>query len=154
MSAVTTCGACWVAYFDEGVFGNFGWRNPGPEPIGRFGLVRFDERGRQQTHFPDAYEIADCYAAVVHGESITACYYTDWDIVELSESGELRKWKNPSVDGSFAICRKGNEVALLGGYPDKWDRIVVGRLKNDRFEKNLPVNILCQTVSRLPLAPK
>ena len=35
-------GAAWVAYFDEGVFGNYGWGGPdGPEPIGSSGLVRF-----------------------------------------------------------------------------------------------------------------
>src|SRR5260370_20638010 len=32
-------GDLWVSYFDEGVFGNYGWSPPGPEPIGAPGLV-------------------------------------------------------------------------------------------------------------------
>ncbi len=32
----------WVAYSDEGVFGNFGWNNPGPETVGRSGLACFN----------------------------------------------------------------------------------------------------------------
>jgi hypothetical protein len=38
-------GDLWVSYFDEGVFGNYGWRPPGPEPIGAPGLVGFDLQG-------------------------------------------------------------------------------------------------------------
>ncbi len=40
--AVSSSGDIWVGYFDEGVFGNYGWGGPGPEPIGSAGLVRFD----------------------------------------------------------------------------------------------------------------
>ncbi len=41
----TPDGTIWVSYFDEGVFGNFGWGHPGPEPIGAPGLRAFSPTG-------------------------------------------------------------------------------------------------------------
>jgi hypothetical protein len=41
----TPGGDVWVSYFDEGVFGNYRWSPPGPEPIGAPGLVAFDPLG-------------------------------------------------------------------------------------------------------------
>lgn len=40
----TPSGSAWVGYFDEGVFGNYGWGGPGPEPVGSCGLARFGPR--------------------------------------------------------------------------------------------------------------
>src|SRR5262249_21153055 len=37
----TPSGNAWVGYFDEGVYGNYGWGVPGPEPLGSCGLARF-----------------------------------------------------------------------------------------------------------------
>jgi hypothetical protein len=42
---VAADGDVWASYFDEGVFGNYGWGRPGPAPLGQSGLVRFDPRG-------------------------------------------------------------------------------------------------------------
>jgi hypothetical protein len=37
-------GHIWVGYFDEGVFGNYGWGRPGsPEPLGACGLTGFPQ---------------------------------------------------------------------------------------------------------------
>jgi len=42
----TTRGDIWVSYFDEGVFGNYGWGyDEASTPIGAPGLVRFDRQG-------------------------------------------------------------------------------------------------------------
>lgn len=35
----------WVGYFDEGVYGNYGWAVPGPEPTGSCGLGQFGPGG-------------------------------------------------------------------------------------------------------------
>jgi hypothetical protein len=43
---VDALGRIWVAYGDEGIFGNFGWGGPGPEPVGSAGLVCFSETGQ------------------------------------------------------------------------------------------------------------
>ena len=44
----TPSGAIWVGYFDEGVFGSFGWGGPGPPPIGQPGIVQFDTSAPSQ----------------------------------------------------------------------------------------------------------
>lgn len=45
---VTRDGTIWVSYFDEGVFGNYGWSHPGPPSIGAAGLVAFSPTGERQ----------------------------------------------------------------------------------------------------------
>ena len=38
----TSTGQVWVGYFDEGIYGNYGWgRADSQEPIGAYGIVRF-----------------------------------------------------------------------------------------------------------------
>jgi len=62
----TEDGKIWVSYFDEGVYGNFGWGNPGgPSPIGASGLIRFDRAGAIEWEFDppaNVEPIDDCYA--------------------------------------------------------------------------------------------
>lgn len=50
----------WTGYFDEGVFGNYGWE----EPIGRSGLVGWDTSGRKidSLEEDDEYAIFECLA--------------------------------------------------------------------------------------------
>jgi len=38
----TSTGQVWVGYFDEGIYGNYGWgRADSQEPVGAYGIVRF-----------------------------------------------------------------------------------------------------------------
>lgn len=59
---VDALGRIWVAYSDEGIFGNFGWGDPGPAPIGAAGLACFSERGEKIWDYPANAEhmISDC----------------------------------------------------------------------------------------------
>jgi hypothetical protein len=139
--AVTPSGSSWVGYFDEGVFGNFGWGGPGPEPIGRFGINCFGSDLRLAAHAPAEYEIADCDAMNVVEESVFACCYTDWDIVRLSRSDEPRAWTN-EVAGASQIVVSEHHVALVGGYGESRDRVVVGQLTADRFEPVTTTSLL------------
>ena len=43
----TKSGEIWAAYFDEGIFGNLGWRRP----IGAKGLLRFNSDGKRVYEF-------------------------------------------------------------------------------------------------------
>ena len=136
----TRSGSCWVGYFDEGIFGNFGWGGPGPAPIGRFGINRFDQTMHLAAHAPSEYEIADCYAMTAVDESVFACTYTDWEIVRLGPSGERRSWTN-DVAGASAIVVKGSAVALVGGYTESRSRLVVGSLGESRFEPTMTTTL-------------
>ena len=38
----TSTGQVWAGYFDEGIYGNYGWgRADSQEPVGAYGIVRF-----------------------------------------------------------------------------------------------------------------
>ena len=130
----TAAGEVWVGYFDEGVFGNYGWAGPGPEPIGSNGIVRF---GRDLTpiwRFPVATAggpVCDCYALNVAGESAWASYYTDFPVVSIADDA-VQTWRN-SVGGVHALIIGGGQCALIGGYGPARDRIVVGALLWDEY---------------------
>ena len=74
----------WVSYFDEGVFGNFGW----DQPMGSAGVVAYTMNGHRLWGASD-YGIIDCYALnVVSSKEVYFYYYDDFYIVQLNEMKE------------------------------------------------------------------
>jgi hypothetical protein len=117
----TADGTIWASYFDEGVFGNHGWANPGPAPIGEPGLVAFDEAGNVRWSYDaeaaktDA--ICDAYALNVRGPSDAWVYfYTEFCVVHISQ-GRYRVWKL-GERGARAIAVRERGVLLFGDYKD------------------------------------
>ncbi|WP_433890553.1 hypothetical protein [Streptomyces sp. CA-111067] len=133
----TPTGHIWVGYFDEGVYGNYGWGDSGaPRPMGASGLVRFAPDLRMDWHFPweaglSRGAISDCYALNVDGETAWTCYYTDFPIVRVRD-GALTGWRNP-VQGPKALAVEGSRAALFGGYAPERDRLAVGVLEDGDF---------------------
>ncbi|MET8837551.1 hypothetical protein ABZV78_27060 [Micromonospora sp. NPDC004540] len=128
----TTSGEVWVGYFDEGVYGNYGWgdANSAP-PMGSSGLVRFSPQLEQTWRFPSHVDnqwgaISDCYALNVTDESVWTCYYTDYPIVQIRQDS-VAGWRN-HISGAKALAVSGTRVGLLGGYAPQQDRLVVGEL--------------------------
>ena len=117
-------GMAWLSFrFDEGVFGNYGW----DKPIGGAGLVCFDSQGHVTWEFepPAGVDtIADCYAFNVAADSVWACYYTDFPVVKVDASRQVRAWKN-DISGANALAVDGRRIALWGGYGDRRSRCVV-----------------------------
>lgn len=114
----------WVSYFDEGVFGS-------DADLGANGLVRLDRNGEKLFAHP-GYDIADCYALNVTSDRAWTCYYTDFPIVSMTTNGARQEWSNTSVAGAHSIAVDGEDVALVGGYEGKRDRVAVLKLeKND-----------------------
>ncbi|NUS43583.1 MAG: hypothetical protein HOQ24_07850 [Mycobacteriaceae bacterium] len=122
--ATTAAGDIWVGYFDEGVFGNYGWL----DPVGSSGLLRFDENLTQAWEFTSPGEglaIFDCYALNVTDAEVWACYYTDFPIVRIRD-GQIRAWR--SGRAAHAVLADGDAVALARGYGADHDWIAAGRL--------------------------
>ena len=77
--AATSDGDVWAGYFDEGVYGNYGWGDPGGEaPVGACGLVRFTPDLQLDWRFPSHVQqpwgaISDCYALNVGDTDVWAC---------------------------------------------------------------------------------
>lgn len=74
----------WVGYFDEGVYGNYGWH----EPIGSDGVIAFSKKGEKLWRARD-YHIDDCYALnVVSSKEVYFYYYADFKLVKLTDMKE------------------------------------------------------------------
>ena len=118
-------GKIWTGYFDEGIFGNFGW----DDPIGRDGLICWDAFGEivEKHEQPKNHFISDCYALnVVADDEVWFYFYTDFQI------GKRRNGKTkyfiPNINGATAFAIHGDLLLINGGYSG-----------NDRFylfEKN------------------
>lgn len=127
-------GDVWVGYFDEGIYGNYGWGAPdGPEPLGSAGLVRFDGELRKVWEFPSgttAPAVSDCYALNVGASSTWACYYTDFPVVRI-EQDRISVLSN-DVHGARALTAAGRQISFFGGYGDDRNRLVLAELDEDR----------------------
>ncbi|CAN5343798.1 hypothetical protein BH10CYA1_BH10CYA1_16520 [soil metagenome] len=124
---VTPSAEIWVGYFDEGVFGNFGWK----EPMGAAGLNCFDSEGKISWCYddpPDGFDyIADCYAMTLSGDDLWACYYTDFPVVRIDKSKKITCWHNDTC-GASVLATNGRSVLFYGGYGDKRHDCFVSRL--------------------------
>jgi hypothetical protein len=117
---VDRVGRVWVGYFDEGVFGNLGWGNPGsPEPIGSPGLLRFDlATGEIEWAFkpPEGSDsIADCYALNVDGDHAWMSYYTDFDLFRVDSDGGTRRWRVGARGPGAVACATDDRPSSSGG---------------------------------------
>ena len=135
-------GLIWVSYFDEGIFGNFGWN----EPMGSSGLNCFDSTGQIIWHFkqPDGFDsICDCYALNVTRNAVWACYYTDFPLVKINSDKQVQGWKN-EIGGASSLAVNDGCVLLWGGYGEKRTRCVLQNFGNQvltnarEFTLNLP----------------
>jgi hypothetical protein len=126
----TTGGMIWTSYFDEGVFGNYGWQNP----IGASGLVAWDSSGNKQYEFePTAGldAICDCYALNVESEeNVWLYYYTEFPLVHLRHREVASVWAMP-LEGSGAFSVSAGHALFRGGYNDR-DTYQLFSLRRDR----------------------
>jgi hypothetical protein len=114
----TADGTIWASYFDEGVFGNFGWR----EPVGASGLVAWSRQGGRLYEFAPpagADSIVDCYAMNVVSDAVTWCYYyTEFLLVRVCNRRAEAYWPVP-ISGSQAFAISDNFVLIGGGYRER-----------------------------------
>jgi hypothetical protein len=111
-----TKGSIWVAYLDEGVFGN-GW----PSPVGSAGLSCFTKSGEKIWDYeaPAGFDrIDDCYALNVARDGVWCYYYTDFPIARIDSDLRVRCW-NTKVSGARTLAAADQKVLLYGGYGDR-----------------------------------
>ncbi len=114
----TAEGVIWTSFFDEGVFGNYGWSNP----VGASGLVAWDSAGNKIYEFqPSAGldSICDCYALNVESaDDVWLYYYTQFPLVHLHRREIASFWQMPEKGSdAFAIC--AGHALFRGGYKDR-----------------------------------
>ena len=135
----TSSGQVWIGYFDEGIYGNYGWGQAGTaQPVGAYGIVRFSPELAPVWHYPRYTEvgpwdaISDCYALNVDGTCVWTCYYADFPIVRIRD-GVVTGWHN-DITGASALAAAGSRVALFGGYGPDHDRLALTELGADRAQ--------------------
>ena len=151
----TSAGDVWVGYFDEGVYGNFGWGGAeGPPPLGARGLVRFTDTLQRAWEFPSHVDnpwgvIDDCYALAVDGDTAWACYYSNFPVVRI-EGGAVTGWRNNICAGVGGLAVSGQRIALIGGFGPDHDRLVVGTLGVKRITQRGEYRLVLPDGSALP----
>lgn len=152
---VARTGHVWVGYFDEGVYGNYGWGGgDGPTPLGAPGLVRFSPDLEPDWRYPSHVDqpwgpIDDCYALNVAGDTAWACYYSDFPVVRIA-AGTVTSWRNTIAQGVRALAVADGTVALCGGYGSDRDVLVLARLDHDRLHKLAEYRLVLPDGSPLP----
>lgn len=143
---VSSTGEIWISYFDEGIFGNYGWQ----QPIGFPGLISWDNHGNKTWEFQPVEGLnymADCYAMNIDLKgNIWFCYYTEFPIVKLDKEKNIRFWHN-EVAGSDSINVLGDRILMGEGYDNDGFRLftIQGRklklLQKIKFESDLGENL-------------
>jgi hypothetical protein len=111
---VTAEGTIWTSYFDEGVYGNYGW----DEPIGASGLIAWDEKGNKKFENQVAC-IDDCYALnVVNEDEVWFYYYTDFKLGYIQGGTDQPEitFMDPHISGSSGFCTDGDHFIFDAGY--------------------------------------
>lgn len=131
----TAQGLIWTGFFDEGVFGNYGW----DEPIGASGLIAWNSLGEKQYEF-EAIDglrpMCDCYALNVVSDDEIWCYYYDtFPLVRIYRQQIDTFWNIP-VSGSGAFAVASNLVLFRGGY-NRCDTYHLLQLFPDKKAKEL-----------------
>ena len=133
----TSSGQVWAGYFDEGIYGNYGWgRADTEQPVGAYGIVRFSPGLEPGWHYPGYSEagswgpIDDCYALNVDDTGAWACYYSGFPVVCIRD-GIVTGWHN-DIRGARALAVTDSRVALFGGYGPDYDRLAVAEFGADR----------------------
>ncbi len=79
----------WVSYFDEGIFGNFGW----DDPLGSDGVVAYTIHGKRLWGASN-FGIVDCYALnVVSSQEVYFYYYDDFYLVKLNKKKDAVRYR-------------------------------------------------------------
>lgn len=119
----TVDGRIWVGYFDEGIFGGFGWR----EPVGKPGLVLWDRFGNRLFGYSPPAEfglygrMSDCYALNVLSDAETWCYYMnmapagDFPLIRLCNERIDATWQSP-ISGAHGIAVGHDHVLYCGRF--------------------------------------
>lgn len=137
-------GRIWVSYFDEGVFGNYGWASPGPRCIGEMGLNCFNGQGEIIWRFQppeNGSHIDDCYAMNVVGTNVFIYFYSDFPLCSIGENFELR-FRETELNGSHAFAIEGNTALFSGQYNEPLSRFHHMSLGEHKLKKLNEVEVV------------
>ena len=105
-------GTIITSYFDEGVFGNYGW----DEPLGACGLIAWTSEGTPLWK-NEKYPIYDCYAiSLDEEENLWFYYYNEFRLVRTNFKEDAVFELPIEGSGAFSVAPSGNTFLFEGGY--------------------------------------
>ena len=105
-------GTIITSYFDEGVFGNYGW----DEPLGACGLIAWTAEGTPLWK-NEKYSIYDCYAiSLDEEENLWFYYYDEFRLVRTNFKENLVFELPIEGSGAFSVTPSGDTFLFQGGY--------------------------------------
>lgn len=134
---VTEDGRIITGYFDEGVFGNFGW----DQPVGACGLIVWDSRG-QRLWENKKYPIYDCYAMNVDEQgALWFYYYDEFHLVKTDFKRDVIY--RPKAEGcsAFLINRSHTALIMDGGY-GRHSQFYRYEIKGDQLGSRAPSEVI------------
>ena len=114
-------GTIITGYFDEGVFGNYGWADSDSThgyvpPIGECGLIAWTPDGTPLWK-NEKYPIYDCYAiSLDEEENLWFYYYDEFRLVRTNFKEDLVFDLPIEGSGAFAVAPSGDTFLFQGGY--------------------------------------
>ena len=108
-------GTIITSYFDEGVFGNYGW----DEPLGACGLIAWTSEGTPLWK-NEKYSIYDCYAiSLDEEENLWFYYYDEFRLVRTNFKEDFVFELPIEGSGAFSVAPSGNTFLFQGGYQQR-----------------------------------
>ena len=118
---VKTDGTIITGYFDEGVFGNYGWADSSSAhgyvpPVGECGLIAWTPDGAPLWK-NEKYSIYDCYAiSLDEEENLWFYYYDDFQLVRTNFKENFAFDLPIEGSGAFSVASSGDAFLFQGGY--------------------------------------
>jgi hypothetical protein len=129
---VTDKDVIWTSYFDEGVFGNYGWNNP----VGAYGLRAWNQDGEAvyiHNNSDDNF-ICDCYALnVVNDNEVWFYYYCDFLLGKIT--GGKIDYYDPKISGADGFLIYDRYVLFRGGYNNQNEYQLLHFVKDGKLSK-------------------
>ena len=119
--AVKADGTIITSYFDEGVFGNYGWADPRSAhgyvpPVGECGLIAWTPEGIPLWK-NEKYPIYDCYAiSLDEEENLWFYYYDEFRLVRTNFKEDFVFELPIEGSGAFSVAPSGDTFLFEGGY--------------------------------------
>lgn len=147
---VAADGIIWAGYFDEGIFGNFGWGSPGPEPLGAAGIAAWSpDFSKAWDLDPGEVQVDDCYAFNVGPDEVLACSYVDFPVVRIRDRHATAVATN-GVSGPSGIIASGDRVGLIGAYRDP-SLLITGTIRDGSYRESERVRLRAPDGTPLPV---
>jgi outer membrane protein assembly factor BamB len=122
--AIDGAGRIWVSYFDEGIFGNFGWSHPGPSGRGAGGLVCFKDDGTVLWQFnrqDSDHFIDDCYALNASRDEIWIYFYSAFKVCRVAMDFTQTFYAPEGIEGATALAVSEAAILFSSNYRESPD---------------------------------